>query len=534
MLRRFIIISCLLLNPLLWAAKSKNLAHEDCADLLGKIAENSGTQVTSLNDLDLKIPAHREAIARAIDSDPNQWYLLKRYYPQYAAQLEPILFVPLEKVGPFAGMGEAAIDLALMNMGGLQLETQCCVQCPWCGFSINKKSKYQQLPVSIARTIFRRLADLNTPGDRSTSLKPNTPNLQMLYYESDPFDYRMPLEVGSSTIYHYPEIHVMADGFTGRSPYVSTAVPKGKEQIVLDFIDGRLNRDIQVRLSYSSHNRDRLRTPDPKTGKSFDSEIRDRLGKQNVDLSKRLEIETQFFSSQTDEFLINALYEANATIKSNRASRFLRPDPKNPEALLLYGSDFVLVRKLAAIPKKTLADEFKQRTVNFIDARKFLMRVLPIIRILGRANYTQEEGPFYKQDTEVRNIGRAFASEDPDELTPGIGCFDGVLVTPTKIYNLVQLPGPTPEFKDAQVVVEVSKIPPLEQLPIEAPIQEVLKYGVVEAKGVKALMEKPLSDRDSFYLLDFQGNRHFFEFHRVGDGFVASRRISESPIEPGE
>lgn len=509
---RLTIFAGLILFSLAPASTLATSDQQHCRGLISGAADLLQLPIKDISELDFTAPAHREAILQTLDNHPNEWYRLKKYQPAFAALLEPVLFTPLNQWGPFLGMENSAIDIALTNMGGLQMENLCRVGCPWCGFSINQRAKYQQIPVRVLRSIFARLADLLTKGDRTRTYSYTHPNLQMLYYESDPFNYRMPLEENSSITYHYPEIHRMVTGYTHRSPYVSTAIPQGREKAVLDFID-RFKIGVQIRLSVSDHNEQRLSMAKPGE-RSFISEVNTRIEDRRARLVGILERSESSFAAMDDKALLHRLEQGAIAIEIEAKDRFLRHSPRNPAEYLLTEAQIERVKKLEGF-RESLGEEM----IKHGDVRSFLKMALPAIELLRMRDFEFREDGIFVYRVPVKEIGRAFATiEEPSR---GIGCFDGVLVTPAKAYNLVQLPVCTPQFKDGQVVVEISKRAPVEKLPQQAPIEEVLKFGFVKTNPITDLRWQHPEERNYFDLIDHGGVSHRYSFTRTGDGYSA-------------
>ena len=126
--------------------------------------------------------------------------------PQPTRELENVL-------GQFS---DEQLKLIMSNVGAIQLTDGCTLGCSFCGFEALKGVR-SYIPPSLLEDLASRF---------SNELWETGP---FLYYASDPFDYDFE---GSN----YWDIHQMWTEKVGYSPFISTAVPQGKEKLVLDLL----------------------------------------------------------------------------------------------------------------------------------------------------------------------------------------------------------------------------------------------------------------------------------------------------------
>lgn len=120
------------------------------------------------------------------------------------------------------------------NAGAVELTTGCSLGCSFCGFSAPQLGA-------------EKLGVLDIFSMAEDSLNTNV----FLYWGSDPFDWEQTLE---GETYSYADLHRTLKYLYPRLwLYVSTAIPKGKENLVWE------NRDVVNRVSLSKWNRTRLK-----------------------------------------------------------------------------------------------------------------------------------------------------------------------------------------------------------------------------------------------------------------------------------
>ena len=137
--------------------------------------------------------------------------------PQPTRELENVL-------GQFS---DEQLKLIMSNVGAIQLTDGCTLGCSFCGFEALKGVR-SYIPPSLLEDLASRF---------SNELWETGP---FLYYASDPFDYDFE---GSN----YWDIHQMWTEKVGYSPFISTAVPQGKEKLVLDLLQKPDARQISPR-----------------------------------------------------------------------------------------------------------------------------------------------------------------------------------------------------------------------------------------------------------------------------------------------
>jgi len=123
-----------------------------------------------------------------------------------------------------SGMLERVLDrfssdqkgIIMENLGAFQLTEGCSLGCSFCGFEAAKKVR------DYVR--FEAINDLvSNYGDQLGKSRP------FLYYGSDPFDYDF-------EGHNYLDVHRLVESLAGYSPFVSTSVPKGKEEFILKLV----------------------------------------------------------------------------------------------------------------------------------------------------------------------------------------------------------------------------------------------------------------------------------------------------------
>ena len=108
------------------------------------------------------------------------------------------------------------LKIIMENTVAIQLTEGCSTGCPDCGLEAKKGVK-DFIPFRLLKRLFSEYSD-----ELSN-------NCEMLYYASEPFDYR-------DKKYSYEDVHKLFVARTGHNPWVTTAVPKGKERMILEHI----------------------------------------------------------------------------------------------------------------------------------------------------------------------------------------------------------------------------------------------------------------------------------------------------------
>lgn len=118
------------------------------------------------------------------------------------------------------------IRLIMSNVGAIELTDGCSIGCGFCGFEANKGIRDYIQP-EVFRALVKRFKE---------ELRETGPSL---YYASDPFDYNFE---GLT----YPDIHQIVLSELGYNPYVSTAVPKGTENLVIDLLLDNRDKESEI------------------------------------------------------------------------------------------------------------------------------------------------------------------------------------------------------------------------------------------------------------------------------------------------
>jgi len=172
------------------------------------------------------------------------------------------------------GFNDDQLRLFFSNTGAIEITDGCSIGCHFCGFEA-KKGVRGVASFSSIESIAKRF---------SKELKQSKP---ILYFASDPLDWE---EDGRD----YSDINDLFSDVAGYKPYISTAVPKGKENLMLELLlKGKLDR---VSISVMNYNRLRsfLYERFPELGsKSFEVEI-------NEDTNERKVIFKEGKHSETD------------------------------------------------------------------------------------------------------------------------------------------------------------------------------------------------------------------------------------------
>lgn len=347
-----------------------------------EVSPNIPTIDTLIKKYNLDKKEDRLKFAKLHDQNPRIYKILEKAknsndfsHSSFAKNALAYLYADLSKDPLFKGYlktgGEKALKEIFSKMGAIQLENICKVGCCFCGFTHNKKflsGKYRQFPTETLRSIFRRFG-------------PNS-NLFMLYYESDPINLDIPiLEGHSSDRYHYGNIHILYRLYESPAPYlhhllsslgykktthpqriyVSTIVPKGKEDLAIHLV----KKGLVNRISF----------PD---------------------------IDTRRFQNKK-----NHQKDALEKVK-----------------------EFMEKKKLAlnqgSQPGESVDDKF----------------------ILGRKTFIP--------NIEIRPIGKKSEAITKNNYKAGIGCFNGTLLTPEGIFNVLQVPQRFNNVSDLQFVIRVS------------------------------------------------------------------------------
>lgn len=108
------------------------------------------------------------------------------------------------------------LKIIMENTVAMQLTEGCSIGCSDCGLEAKKGVK-DFIPFSLLKRLFSEYKDELAN------------NCEMLYYASEPFDYK-------DKDCSYEDVHRLFVKETGCNPWVTTAMPKGKEKIILEHI----------------------------------------------------------------------------------------------------------------------------------------------------------------------------------------------------------------------------------------------------------------------------------------------------------
>lgn len=384
--------------------------------------------------LDLGILANREVLAEAIDRRPSLLADLRKQNVKLATEVEAWLFADLNADPLFANLRPPVRRLLLENTGALQLENICPVQCSWCGFSHNQKAKYRQFSVPTVRSIFREIAKGGSVDSELFSGRKKKGNLRLLFYQSDGFNFVNPAIVGGAHLYYYPDLHQMLHAMTGLVVTVATVAPSGREAQVVRFLEDDLPF-AEFRISVSEKNTKRL----------VGSEVAALIGRKASSSIPKVADALRYF------------------LRERKKLNFPERDPliraTSPELWTLFAEQPHAVRN----------------------------HLVRVFRFNG-INWDFPEFPYlYSVPHEIGHFGQNFKGEN--EVLPefgGIGCFNGVLVDPDHVRNVVQVKPASDEFPDGQALVEMNRAalaPDPENMPSipgVGRLVDILQLGIVQ------------------------------------------------------
>lgn len=190
-----------------------------------------------------ELPAER-LLAQAGSSDPNlaedslnelreKWHKQPERDAQYAEKVDLVEQLESE-------FSEEEISLMLKNMVALQLTTGCNGGCNFCLFG-KKKGVTEKYSFESLKTFFEKYGK---------NIEPST----VLYWDSDPFDYRD----GDKS---FVDVYNLMWEETGGTPFISTTIPKGGEMDLIKFVKYSMRKHFEdssfrpnIRLSVGKHN----------------------------------------------------------------------------------------------------------------------------------------------------------------------------------------------------------------------------------------------------------------------------------------
>ncbi len=133
------------------------------------------------------------------------------------------------------GFSDNALQDIFANMGAMELTRWCSIWCDFCGFWAEKRVK-GKMPFEDIKTMFKRFWDILWKARTIT------------YWATDPLDWE-------EWDRDYEHVLDVVQEYAGYKPFVSTAVPRGKEPLMLRLLlAGKLER-----VSVSHMNFHRLR-----------------------------------------------------------------------------------------------------------------------------------------------------------------------------------------------------------------------------------------------------------------------------------
>lgn len=393
------------------------------------------------------------------------------------------LYYDLSKHDLFLGLSPEDLKLYFKNLAVLQLENKCCVGCPWCGLSLNNQDgPYKQLDVKLVRTIFKYL-------------KESGGSLGMMYHESDPLSYRMPLRDGSEIYYDYFHLHDLYYKMTGNGLHFTTVVPKGSENLLLKALkEGRINElnTTHYQIGLSHINKARLE-------KKID-------GKENLlEQIEQIEFERDLKKSEREDSIIKEVIKLLRQKYSHLPTNVFDWNIDGTE-IKIYQYVFILQKAKKMLTQKhpLTLDEFSNlfqngniyRNINHkkLGFNETFAGGIPASEYAELLTKTRQD--FYQvetlppklklEDVEPREIGNGLTNTKASHYITslqehGIASYNGGLITPDNVYNSVNIGLPNKDFPDGLVVRKVMpKDDRSENFPLIDKIEKVVDSGIVK------------------------------------------------------
>jgi hypothetical protein len=313
----------------------------------------------------------------------------------------------IERIGP-----EKMKEL-MANVAAIQLTEGCSIGCKFCGVDAEKGVR-DYIPFTVIESIMEMLTQQGSRGMRP-----------LLYYASEPFDY----DFDGKT---YFDVHRLAEERGKYNPCVITAIPKGKEEIVLssllngNFIDNKDMKTINS-LSISPRNFKRIE----RAVRKIVPEINDQRTMEVMHSGRRFWSDNIFFENQEEllhELGVDTSAEYRIVPSRNAIPNISNPDKTLETHFVIFGSESEQV-VVYSVGEPVRALDVLEGIANNASIRYF---DIPSI------NYSRTPlklGP--------KNVGKF--------PMMGIGCFDGTMLTPQGIYT-VQTVKPTARHPFGQVV----------------------------------------------------------------------------------
>lgn len=294
----------------------------------------------------------------------------------------------LEKV--LSEFDERQRKLIMANVGSIQLTDGCSLGCTFCGFE-SKKGVRDYIPFKLIEGLVKKY---------KTELAKSHP---FLYYASDPFDYDFDGK-------NYINVHTMFENACNYSPFVSTAVPNGKEEVVIktlleDKYTKRWKNSLIDRISVSCMNKKRL-------AKAFFKHI--------PSLNPTAQTKITYLGDGHPESYKKVIRQRFGISKKEY------PKAVHETFLLPYGFN-----KYSAYIMEIPGRRFLASWGESVNFRNFIEA------------FTSDDA----LDITVAKLG----SKNKENLSKhGIGCYHGILMDPSGVYNLRSVK-PSPAYPTGQI-----------------------------------------------------------------------------------
>lgn len=298
----------------------------------------------------------------------------------------------LEKV--LSEFDEHQRRLIMANTGSIQLTDGCSIGCTFCGFE-SKKGVRDYIPFKFIEGLVKKY---------KTELSKSHP---FLYYASDPFDYDF-------DGHNYIDIHNLFEKACDYSPFVSTAVPRGKEEFVIKTLlennghKKKWNNNLIDRISVSYMNRKRLK-------KTFLKHI--------PSLNPAAQTKITYFG--------NGQKESYEKIICKKFGLSKKEYSESVPGVLPHGFDWYSAY-ITELPGRRFLTSWGS-PVNFRE-------------VIG-AFTTDNIRDILDIDFNMAKLGK----RNKENLSKhGIGCYHGVLMNPSGVYNLRSV-RPSPSYTTGQI-----------------------------------------------------------------------------------
>jgi hypothetical protein len=303
----------------------------------------------------------------------------------------------------------------MANVGSIQLTDGCSIGCSFCGFE-SKKGVRDYIPFELIESLVEKY---------KTEFAKAGP---FLYYASDPFDY----DFDGHT---YIDVHNLFENACNYSPFVSTAVPRGKEEFVIKTLlennghKKKWNNNLINRISVSYMNRKRL-------AKAFSKHI--------PSLNPIAQTKITYFG--------NGQKESYEKIIRKKFGLDKKEYSESVPGVLPHGFDWYSAY-IAEIPGRRFLTSWGS-LVNFRE-------------VIG-AFTTDNIRDILDIDFNMAKLGK----RNKENLSKhGIGCYHGVLMDPSGVYNLRSV-RPSPLYPTGQIKKPIN--------PLKFKVAKLKRFGCVK------------------------------------------------------